>query len=68
MTFEGSVEMSGEETAFAEKIKKMPKNTAEEKLEALRAECRLADMFKKHNMEYKKATKEVDALYEAIGD
>lgn len=56
-----------QETALAEKIKKMPKNTNEEKLAALKAECRLADMFKKHNREYEKTTKEVDALYEAIG-
>lgn len=57
-----------QEVALAEKIKKMPTNTNEEKLKVLRAECRLADMFKKHNREYKKTTKEVDALYEAIGD
>ena len=57
-----------QETALAEKIKKMPRNTDEEKLEVLRAECRLIDMFKKHDVEYKKSTKKVDALYEAIGE
>lgn len=56
-----------QETALAEKIKKMPKNTNEEKLAYLKAECRLADMLKKHNREYEKTTKELNALYDAIG-
>ncbi len=59
---------SKQETALTEKIKKLPKNTNEEKLAYLKAECRLADMFEKHNREYRKTSKKLDALYEAIGD
>lgn len=59
---------SKQETALAEKIKKMPKNTNEEKLAYLKAECRLADMLEKHNREYRKTSKELEALYEAIGN
>ncbi len=59
---------SKQETAFAEKIKKMPRNTNEEKLAYLKAECRLSDMLFKHNREYEKFSKKLKVLYEAIGD